>query len=189
MAGSSKVFAGRRDAGFGGHGHIFNEVWDGDSASWRMIAMRTSGRYRRSSSDSGFSTERPSTGAPWRPPPGRHTTEKAVEYYSRGAAEWYLYWGNNIFEYDRDRLIRPAGTVSRSIEQLSSIVAGIHPQIHVLETPANEAQRHELHMLRIDLLVVAILVPLLLLIAVTGAFRLRMLRTRDRVRRLGPSAG
>lgn len=169
--------------GFGGHGHIFNEIWDRDSASWRMIDVFNN-YYVVDENEEPMSALRFRAalvgGEPirWRPVepdarPGYKYPEKAVDYYRRGAGEWYLWWGNNVFEYDGNRIVSLLSVPSRSLGQLSAIAVGVHPPIRVLQTPGNEQQRAALEELRIHLLVVTVLFPLLLLLAWFSAHRLR----------------
>ena len=46
--------------------------------------------------------------------PGYHLRAKALDYYRRGAPEWYMWWGNAVFSYYAHPLVRVAGRVSRS---------------------------------------------------------------------------
>lgn len=182
--------------GFDGHGHIFNEIWDRKSASWRMIDVFNN--YYVVDEN-----ERPLSalefrkvllaGAPvrWRAVepearPGYKYPEKAVDYYRRGAREWYLWWGNNVFEYDGEPVVSTLSTASRSLGQLSAIAAGVYPSIRVLQTPDNVKQRAALAQLRIQLLVTAVLLPSMLLLACISARRVRRLRPRTGLREIRP---
>lgn len=137
--------------GFGGRGHVFNEVWDGASREWRMIdvfhnlyATDEAGRpvsalaFRAAMRDGGEAL-RLETIEPAARPVFKYE-EKAREFYLRGLDQWYLWWGNNVFAYDRAALVRVLGTVSRSLEQLGGIAQGEHPRIRVLPDAANEAE-------------------------------------------------
>lgn len=170
--------------GFGGHGHIFNEVWDQASASWRMIDVFNNYYVvdERERPLSAIEFRRVLVqGEPirWRPVepaarPGYKYPEKAVDYYRRGVSEWYLWWGNNVFEYDRNPVVSVLATPSYSLGQLSAIAVGVYPSIRVLEVPGNAAQRASLKILRIQLIAVAVLVPLLLLLMAVSALRMRV---------------
>lgn len=59
--------------------------------------------------------------------PGYKYFEKAVDYYRRGTNEWYLWWGNNAFEYDGHPVVSMLSVSSRSLGQLSAIAVGMHP--------------------------------------------------------------
>lgn len=182
--------------GFDGHGHIFNEIWDRKTESWRMIDVFNN--YYVVDEN-----ERPLAalefrrallaGEPirWRAVepaarPGYKYPGKAVDYYRRGADEWYLWWGNNVFEYDGNPVVSLFSVPSRSLGQLSAIAVGVYPPIRVLEVPANEAQRASLRALRMHLLVVAGLVPLLMLLMTISTVRIRTLcRSTRRVQAAG----
>ncbi|MCD6680921.1 MAG: transglutaminase domain-containing protein [Burkholderiaceae bacterium] len=165
--------------GFDGHGHIFNEIWDRKSASWRMIDVFNN-YYVVDENERPLSAlefrEVLLVGAPvrWRAVepvarPGYKYPEKAVDYYRRGAREWYLWWGNNVFEYDSQPVVSLLSTPSRSLGQLSAIVLGVYPPIRVLQTSENEEQRAALERLRFHLfVVVALLLPALLAIAISA---------------------
>lgn len=83
---------------------------------------------------------------------------KLVEYYRRGAGEWYLWWGDSVFTYDAHPAVRAAGRVSRVLEQLVAITVGVHPRIKVLTTTENVTQLERMERLRWSLLASAILV-------------------------------
>jgi len=165
--------------GFDGHGHIFNEIWDRKSASWRMIDVFNNyyvvGENERPLSALEF-RQALLAGGPvrWRAVepaarPGYKYPEKAVDYYRRGAREWYLWWGNNVFEYDREPVVSMLSVPSRSLGQLSAIALGVYPPIRVLQTSDNEEQRAALERLRFHLFVViALLVPALLGMAISA---------------------
>jgi hypothetical protein len=65
---------------------------------------------------------------------------RARAFYQRGLGQWYLWWGNNVFAYQRAGLVRVLGPVSRSLEQLGGIAQGVHPRIRVLPDAANAPQ-------------------------------------------------
>lgn len=145
--------------GFGGHGHIFNEVWDREAGAWRMVDVFNN-VYPVDATGRGLSATEFRTSllrgdaglrlVPLAPEgrPGFVHEHKAIDYYRRGLPEWYLWWGNNVFGYDQAPAVRTLGTVSRSLEQLGGIAAGVHPGLRVLATPDNAAQREALAALR-----------------------------------------
>jgi hypothetical protein len=90
-------------------------------------------------------------------PPGFIHEYKAWDYYRRGLPEWYLWMGNNVFEYDQSALVRGLGKVHRALEQLGGIAAGVHPGIRILETADNAAQHEAMRWLRVRLLAVVVL--------------------------------
>lgn len=152
--------------GFGGHGHIFNEIWDRRNARWVMIDVHNnfyvvdgdghplSAIAFRDALASGADVRlvpvKPSAN------PGFRFDEKAIEYYRRGLPEWYMWWGNNVFEYDQAKLVRTLGNAHRALEQLGGVVAGVHPTIRILATPENAAQRESMTWLQVRLIAVVV---------------------------------
>lgn len=181
--------------GFGGHGHIFNEIWDGQAGKWRMIdvfnnqyAVDSNGEPMsalalRESLLRGEATR-------WRPilasaRAGFPVAGKADEYYRRGVAEWYLWWGNDVFEYSDNVLVRQAGSIARSLEQMAAIAVGVHPNIRVLETRDNLEQRRALYRLKILFELALILLPILFLLMLLSGWKLWVGRRRtNRMRRM-----
>lgn len=148
--------------GFGGHGHIFNEIWDSHNARWVMIDVHNN-FYVVDGDDHPLSAmafrEALASGAevrlvPVKPTanPGFRFDEKAIEYYRRGLPEWYMWWGNNVFEYDQAPLVRALGSAHRALEQLGGVAAGVYPAIRILETPENAEQRESMLWLRLRLI-------------------------------------
>lgn len=136
--------------GFGGRGHIFNEIWESAERRWIMIDvfnnMYFTGEDGRPLSaaelHAALQGNSPLHVVPIVPTarPGFKYDVKAVDYYRRGLPEWYMWWGNNVFEYDQASLVRLFGGVSRSLEQLGGIVQGAHPHIRVLRDDANSSR-------------------------------------------------
>jgi hypothetical protein len=137
--------------GFGGRGHIFNEVWDGESGQWRMIDVFHN--YYMTDRDGGVLSAQAFRDHMRSDPdevqlqiiePAAKLVfvreDRARDFYHRGLDEWYLWWGNNVFTYDRAGLVRTLGRMSPSLEQIGGIVQGVHPQIRVLPDPANRRQ-------------------------------------------------
>jgi hypothetical protein len=163
--------------GFGGHGHIFNEIWDRDAGKWKMIDVFNNYYFvgpegtPLSALEFRSALQRNAPGLRMLPvdaraPPGYRHEDKAWDYYRRGLPEWYLWWGNNVFSYDRSPFVRTLGGASRSLEQLGGIAAGVHPGIKVLPSADNAPQRQSMQRLRMHLLaVVALAVLTLLLLA------------------------
>lgn len=152
--------------GFGGHGHIFNEIWDSRNARWVMIDVHNN-FYVVDGDDRPLSAmdfrDALASGAdvrlvPVKPAakPGFRFDEKALEYYRRGLPEWYMWWGNNVFEYDQAPLVRALGNAHRALEQLGGVAAGVHPAIRILATPDNAAQRESMAWLRLRLIAVVV---------------------------------
>ena len=150
--------------GFGGHGHVFNEVWDSQSASWRMIDVFhnyvvTAADGRPLSAlefrDAILHAEEFPRLVPIEPStvPVFEYERKAREFYRRGMAEWYLWWGNQVFSYDNALLVRVFGPVSRALEQLGGIAQGVYPHIRVVVDDENRSLFRSMHWLKVHLLV------------------------------------
>jgi hypothetical protein len=157
--------------GFGGHGHIFNEIWDRDARAWRMIDVFNNTYFEKSDgvplsalafrealarNDADLKMLPVSSAAP---PRYKHPS-KAWDYYRRGLDEWYLWWGNNVFSYDRSAVVRTLGRVNRSFEQLGGIASGVHPGIRVVDDPDNGKQLQSLQRLQYRLLIMVALTVL-----------------------------
>jgi hypothetical protein len=153
--------------GFGGDGHIFNEIYDRDAGAWRMIDVFNN-YYFVGGDGTPLSAlafrEALQRGVPLRivpvsssAPPRFKYEEKAWAYYQRGLPQWYQWWGNNVFSYDQTPVVRGFVRVSRSLEQLAAIAVGVHPQIRVLAEERNAQQRSAMHRLRWRLLATALL--------------------------------
>ena len=151
--------------GFGGHGHIFNEIWDRKAARWIMIdvfnnffVVDGTGRplsaiefRRRLETDASDLQLLPVDSAS---SPGFVREDKALEYYRRGLPEWYMWWGNNVFEYDQDPVVSALGNTHRALEQLGGVAVGAYPRIHILATSENLPQREAISWLRVRLIAV-----------------------------------
>jgi len=71
-----------------------------------------------------------------------------------GLAEWYVWWGNNVFIYDQSSVVSMFAGVSRSQAQFGGIVQGLSPGLQILEIPANQRQAKVIEQLRLHLLIV-----------------------------------
>lgn len=153
--------------GFGGHGHIWPEIWNRQLHQWQLIDIFNN--YVITSSDgkplSALAFRRSMQETPELlhlvplvpgARPGYPIEEKAWDYYRRGLAEWYLSWGNNVFSYDHALLVRLFGPVSRSLEQLGGIAQGVYPRIRIPDAPTNRTQVSKLIRLRYHLLVAGV---------------------------------
>ena len=152
--------------GFNGDGHSFNEVFDYANNRWVFIDSyfsfyvtdRLSGeplsvldfrdRLRREGGRNSIavvpiSEERFLFGS----------HEIALNYYQRGVDEYYMWWGNNVFDYDQSLPVSLAGKASRTLEQVVAIVTGVHPEIRIPRVPGNAAAIAELERIRARLLI------------------------------------
>jgi len=165
--------------GFGGHGHIWPEVWNRQLGQWQLVDIFNN--YYFAAADgvplSALALRRALAQSsaklrllPLVPGarPGYEIEAKAWDYYRRGIPEWYLSWGNNVFSYDRALLVRSLGPLSRALEQFGAMAQGVYPRIHVLGDAENAPQVAALVRLRQHLLVVGALVGAALLTLTAG---------------------
>lgn len=162
--------------GFGGHGHIWPEIWNRQLGRWQLVDifdnyyfLETPGvplsalEFRQAllgnSTQLKLAPLYPGARVGW------SIEEKAWDYYRRGLPEWYMWWGNNLFTYDRALLVRTFSGVSRALEQLGGIVQGVFPPANLMVTAANRDQVNAMWRLRSHLFIVAWLVPLAILAA------------------------
>ncbi len=137
--------------GFGGHGHIWPEIWNRQAKRWQLVGVFNNYFYfeepgiplsalefRQALLEDSESLELapldPSARVGW-----KHE-EKAWAYYRRGLPQWYMWWGNDVFTYERASLVRLFAGVSRPLEQFAGLVQDVSPQLQVLMTPENQPQ-------------------------------------------------
>jgi hypothetical protein len=176
--------------GFGGHGHVWPEIWNRQVGRWQLVDVFNNYYFFENAatplSALAFRRALLSGSQQLRLAPLDHGARvgwalegKAWAYYRRGLHEWYMPWGNNVFTYDRSLSVRVFSGVSRSLEQLGAVVEGVYPQIRLLANADNQAQVQAIWRLHIHLLLVGVLVPALALISffcfLTGARRQRQL--------------
>ena len=158
--------------GFGGHGHTLVEVFDRRLDKWVFLDVfnnvyavdAASGEPLSAIEFRDFVLGR--RAAPRILPigpgrPGYEIEEKLLDYYRRGAGEWYLWKGNNVFTYDAHPAVRAAGRVSDTLAQMVAVVTGIFPRIAVLPAVENAPQMAHMVQLRRILLAIAVLMALL----------------------------
>ena len=159
--------------GFGGHGHTLIEVFDRRRGKWLFLDVFNNVHAVDAASGEPLGAlefrdfvlgRRPApvirANGPGRP--GYKLEDKLIEYYRRGAHEWYLWLGNDVFAYDAHPVLRAAGHVSRSLQQLTAIALGVHPRIMALASSDNAPQLERMARLRRVLIVVAVLTAVLL---------------------------
>lgn len=154
--------------GFGGHGHIWLEVWNRQLSQWQLVNIFDNHYYldgrqqplsalalRRAivSGAAGLQLRALHPGAR----PGYAIEAKAWDYLRRGVNEWYLPWGNNVFTQDRAWAVRAFSGISRLGEGLGAWVSGAQPSVRLLALPGNEDQRAAMHSLRLRLFGAALL--------------------------------
>jgi len=168
--------------GFGGHGHTFVEVFDRQRARWIFVDVfnnfhaidTASGEPLSALEFRDFALGR-REGVAMRPNgpgrPGFIHDAKALDYYRRGAPEWYMWWGNAVFAYHAHPLVRVAGHVSRSLANAVAVVAGLQPKIRIYPVAENREQARRMFDLRRRLYwIAAILLALLVSLAARLAF-------------------
>ena len=179
--------------GFGGHGHVWAEIWNSQLQQWQLLDVFDN--YYFTDGDS-----RPLSALAFhralvkRSPTlalnpifngsrlGFDDEAKAWDYFRRGADQWYMVWGDNVGSYDQALLVRLLGGVSRSLEQLGGIAQGVQPGIRILPSPTNQLLISDLRQLRLHVMLVALVVPLALLAALVLALRKPPPRRRQRRR-------
>ena len=160
---------------FGGHGHVWPEIWNRQISRWQLVdvfnnyyfvdtgTMPLSALTFRRALSSGSPQLRLATLDP-RARPGWAIESKAWAYYRRGLPGWYMGWGNNVFTYDQSRSVKLFSGVSSSLEQLGAIAEGVHPPIRLLADDENQAQVQAMWRLHRQLLFLAWLVPVAALV-------------------------
>jgi len=177
--------------GFGGDGHAFIEVFDRLRDKWVFLDVYNNVHAVDAASGEPLSALEFRDFALGRRPatiihpngPGRlgYSIEgKLIEYYRRGAGEWYLWWGNSVFTYDAHPAVRTVGRVSRALEQLVAIAVGVHPRIKALTTTENIPQLERMKRLRWSLLTSAVLL-MAFFIVLLGQIFLLVRRSRRRL--------
>lgn len=173
--------------GFGGHGHIWPEIWNRQAQRWQLLDVFDNYYFVDGSDE-------PLSAMAFRAALLRHDPQlklrpidprsrigyvieaKAWDYYRRGASQWFLVWGTNPFSYDGQPMVRAIAGKARALEQLAAIAVGVHPPIRILPEPGNAAERRHLHALRVTLWASALSAAVGLLLLVAGVLRARATR-------------
>lgn len=152
--------------GFGGHGHIWPEIWNRQLQRWQLVDVynnfyfqgrdgtpvsATDFRQAMLTAPQSIHTALLSPGAR----PGYAHEEKLWAWYRQGLSEWYMIWGNNVFSYDLALSARNLGRFSRSLEQLEAIALGVYPHVSLMVDESNRDRARALWNVRTHLLVVA----------------------------------
>lgn len=149
--------------GFGGHGHVWPEIWNRQQHVWQLLDVFNNYYFARADGQplsarafraAMLSDARSLRLLPLAPKarPGYAIESKAREYFRLGLPQWYLWWGNNVFSYDREPVVRWFAGRSRALEQLAGTASGAHPGVMVVADPANAAELRALERLRWQLL-------------------------------------
>lgn len=145
--------------GFGGHGHIWVELWNRQAQRWQLQDVFNNYYYVDGN-------EEPMSALALRQAlqaksttlqvrllhpgarPGYAIEAKAWDYLQRGLNQWYALWGNNVFSQDDAWAVRTFSGVSRVAEGLGSLVSGQQPQVRLLASAANHSERAAMHSLQ-----------------------------------------
>lgn len=152
--------------GYGGHGHIVVEIWNRQQQRWQMLDLFNNVYYRGADGQplsalevrDGFLRDASAMNSLPLVPQARlgfRFEPKLREYYQRGLQEWYLWWGNNPFDYEDAQAVRWLYPVSRPLAQLGGIVQGVQPHAVALVSDANARQRAQMRQLGWHLRIVA----------------------------------
>jgi len=172
--------------GYGGNGHIFNEVWDDKANKWRALDIFNNYVFLDPESGEALSAlefraslrgERPMARIVQFNPAARVgfvIPEKAVAYYRKGMDQWYLWWGNHVFTTDADPAVDMLGRISRHAGQLAAIAEGVQPRMRIVETPASSAEIARMLELKERLLLAGKLAAGLLTVALAIGIALKL---------------
>jgi hypothetical protein len=175
--------------GFGGHGHIWLEIWNRQVQAWQLMDVFDN-YYFVLENDKPLSALEVHQALKRRPNVlhlkplydkarlGYVIETKAWDYFLRGQTEWYQLRGTNVYSYDNNKLVKSLGTFSRSLEQLGGIAAGVSPRLVVLSEAGNRSAYGALRRLRWQLYGVMVIVPLGLISALLCWIQLRFQRRR-----------
>ncbi len=132
--------------GFGGHGHTVVEVYDRERSRWAFLDVHNNVYAVLAGTHApidALELRRALLGDPAtiefrRAGPGRlgfPHFDKLLDYYRRGANEWYLWWGNDVISRERRGLLRRVS--GRLAHRLDSTLGRLPPLV-ALATPENE---------------------------------------------------
>jgi hypothetical protein len=160
--------------GFGGHGHTFVEVYDRQRARWLFVDVYNNVYAVLSGTDEPIDAltlrqalvTSPASIEFRRAGPGRlgfEHSHKLLDYYRRGASQWYLWWGNDVITRDTAGFGRVLSKVSGYVAHGVASAFGL-PPILVVVTPENESQVARMQSLKQAVITAAILIILLALL-------------------------
>lgn len=145
--------------GYGGHGHIFAEVWNRQRQAWQLLdvfnnyyfvldggAPLSALAFRQAlqAASPALQLRQAHAGSV----PGFAIEAKAWDYYRRGLSQWYAPWGMNPFTFDAQPAVQAFSGLSRALEQLAAIATGVHPPVRMLVDANSVAPRAHMHELR-----------------------------------------
>lgn len=166
--------------GFGSHGHTVVEIWDRQHSQWRLLDVHNNVYAVKAG------TEEPLDALAVRDAlcvvpqalefvqaaPGRlgfRYPHKLIDYYRRGAGEWYLWFGNDVVSRERSGFLGLVARVSPPLaHRLASVVSG-GPLLVVATTPDNVPAIRRMEALRRRVTIVAgLIVSLIALLVLQG---------------------
>jgi hypothetical protein len=170
--------------GYGGHGHIVVEIWNRQQQRWQMLDLFNNVYYPGADGqalgalavrDGYLKNAATMNSLPLVPQarPGFRFEDKLRDYYQRGLQEWYLWWGNNPFDYESAEAVRWLHAASRPLAQLGAIAQGVQPHAVALITDANAERRAQMKRLGWQITIVAVLMCLSLAILIWQGLRRR----------------
>lgn len=136
--------------GFGGNGHVLTEVYDSLRGKWLMLDVYNNFHAIDAASnqvlsalefrDSVLGLRAPALVRPLGAGrPGFIHHAKLMEYYRRGAGEWYLIWGNAVYSAERNPVVRAAIRLHPAAGQLAAMLFRACPGIRLYVTAGNRA--------------------------------------------------
>jgi hypothetical protein len=196
----ARVFAGLANAaglfvrswafsfdGFGGHGHVFSEVWDRSASRWRAIDVFNNYVFPDDdgvpmSAEDVHRLLQSREQLPLAPidanrRPGYRDPARARAFFEAGADQWYMWWGNDVARYDRSPSLATVRGVSYHASEALGVLSGEHARLRVLASERNvdarvalESIQQQLHASAIGVLGVSA-VALVALVGGRGARR------------------
>ena len=152
--------------GFGGHGHVFIEIWNRQALRWQLVdlfnnyyfavdedAPLSAAEFRQMMASAPQSLRMLALDA--RAQPGWAIRAKALDYYQRGLDEWYLMWGSNVLAVERAASFRAFKPLSFQLANVGAVAQGVYPGVRPLPTPGNAARIEALRRTRVHLFVAA----------------------------------
>ncbi len=144
--------------GFGGHGHTFVEVYDRQRARWLFVDVHNNVYAVLTGTDepiAALALRDALLGSPdsiefRRAAPGRLGFEhfdKLLDYYLRGASQWYLWWGNDVITRDAGAWARWLQKVSGRLAYALGSAVGLPPLVAIV-TADNESAIARMEQLR-----------------------------------------
>jgi teichuronic acid biosynthesis glycosyltransferase TuaC len=167
--------------GYGGHGHIWLEVWNREVARWQLIDVFNNQWFSAEPGGPALgalellqlmraggtpSVRRWVAGGRL----GYEDETKYLQYVRRGLSQWMLVSGNNVTSVDQSGLVRLLRPLGRVAEGVGVVLAGDSPKVRMVVVPESAKQRQAMHRLHAGLARSAILGPLGFLLLATAAW-------------------